>query len=92
MEPPAKRTMAPENQMPKSKPIKMEATMRPMATKPPIFNMPPRKEKSFFVVKATKVRPAKSPRVITPAWPMIFPAYLEAMRRRGRKMIASAMM
>ena len=84
--------MITENQKPSvMKEGKMIAmTMTPMAMNPPILRKPPRKEKSFLVVKATKVSPAKS-RPVTPPALMIrvaSPVIFMAMSRSGRKMRA----
>ena len=87
---PANSTIAPENQMPSLKPNTTPAKMMPIATRPAIFKKPPRKEKSYLLVKAVKVRPATRARVaIDAAW-MEPGATMLAMASIGAKISDSA--
>lgn len=65
----AKTIIPAENQVPKLRftPGMNDRPIRPSITKPPTFRNPPRKEKSFLVVKATSEIPATSAPVMNPA-------------------------
>ena len=68
MEPDANTTITLEKINPSVNPSKnMLAIIIPNITKNPIFNMPPKNEKSFFVVTATNVSPINNNPVIRPA-------------------------
>ncbi len=49
--------------MPKLNPNITPQTINPSAIKPPIFNIAPKKEKSFLVVKTTVVKPPNHTKV-----------------------------
>lgn len=68
----ANTTIPAENQVPRLifTPGMKDRPMRPRAMNPPILRNPPRKEKSFFVVKATRVIPPTSAPVMNPALAM----------------------
>ena len=67
MEPAERTIMMTEKASPRLNPKSMPAAIAARATRKPIFKIPPRKEKSFLVVKATKVRARKRARVANPA-------------------------
>ncbi len=76
--------MAPENQMPRLNPKSIDAPIKARATMNPTLIMPPRKLKSFLVVKAITVRAMKSPPVAIAACAMALLALRLAIKRRGR--------
>ena len=76
---------------PSEKPKTILQIIKPRATKLPIERIPLIKEKSFRVMKTVAVIPSTSNKVINPAVGIKpLPPYIVAIKRRGRKTIASA--
>ncbi len=65
--PPANATIAKAKMLPRLNPKMMPDAMNPSATKPPIINTGPKKEKSLRVKNTTAVKPKNKPSVVIPA-------------------------
>ncbi len=91
MAPAAKATIMVQKTTPRLNQNKILVTITPRATKPPIARILRRKEKSFLVVKAVKVRPPNNSAVIIPAVGITSGELkFAAIYSKGKKMTASA--
>jgi translation elongation factor EF-G len=87
----ASTTIITENKSPRVRPTKILNTIAPKAIGKAIFNILPKKEKPFLVVKTTKVKPKKSSKVNMAAF-WIISGLLKALAiyKSGKKITASA--